>query len=734
MPPWRGILGWAVWPLLLGWVNGQEVKSVSVLMKPLFYDSTADELNQLISLKNQFFQSTGIDIRFDLQPSQTADPGDYYAFVQPFLAKSDPTYDLIALDVSWLEEWPGAFFNLFTWGPETGQAQIGQLISDRVSEQYAGIVNSDAVKGNLVALPMWTDYGVIYARTDLLAKYNVTMPTSLDDMAAACETIWPAELASHRSLLCFVAGFQGFDIVELFSELFMTVSPSGGDLLKFGHQVAINTPQNQGVLTELLEWISKGYIAQKTLSFTGTKALQTWLTGDAIFYRGSTSAAKRTSDAFAGKGWTYKVISGNSPGAANPLVSVRGGYHLAMTRAGGHLNDTQVIQALLFLTGAVVQQARAATFGAPPTLKALYNGMWVILRVDLATTLIFEDNFQIQQFVALAAAPVWIEVALAMSKYFAGILVGTYAVGAGLDAATTAIMDIFNRTSNTGLGTTAIILLSVLIPVVTVGLMAGAGVLVWKRRTRRQQKEVKADGEKAVAADGESPPTNGQVLPPLAEIPETQRLHVSVRPARRPESGDVAVGSQKIPADGISSAERGSYDLGEYRAIDKGKPRSRTSSTEGQLTQKFTVIHPYKPVMGDEMEIKPGDVVSVRLAYDDGYAFGQIEGSGGKAGVFPLACLLPVGLEVGLPSRLESGAMNMAVMQHAPEKVDSLEMLLLSGRITEQTYLALRREQEEELRTQRQITALRERLRDSSLEQEERKKLQRRLDELELGI
>ncbi|KNC99589.1 hypothetical protein, variant [Spizellomyces punctatus DAOM BR117] len=577
---------------------------------------------------------------------------------------------------------------------------------------------------------MWTDYGVIYARTDLLAKYNVTMPTSLDDMAAACETIYPAELASHRSLLCFVAGFQGLDIVELFSELFMTVSPSGGDLLKFGHQVAINNPQNQGVLNELLEWISKGYISQKTLAFTGTKALQTWLTGDAIFYRGSTSAAKRTSEAFAGKGWTYKVISGNSPGAANPFASVRGGYHLAMPRAGGHQNDTQVIQALLFLTGSVVQQARAATFGAPPTLKTLYNDSAVCasVRCDVIPSLV---PFNLP---SSAAAPVWIEVALTMSKYFAGILAGTYAVSAGLDAATTAIMNIFNKTSDTGLGTTAIILISVFMSLAAVGLLAGTGVIVWKRKTRRKQKEAKASSEKAVAVDEESPPTNGQALPPLAEIPEATRLHVSVRPARRPESGDVAVGNQKIPADGVSSAERGSYDLGEYRVYDKGKPRSRTSSTEGQLTQKFTVIHPYKPVMGDEMEIKPGDVVSVRLAYDDGYAFGQIEGSGGKAGVFPLACLLPVGLEVGLPSRLESGAMNMAVMQHAPEKVDSLEMLLLSGRITEQTYLALRREQEEELRTQRQITALRERLRDSSLEQEERKKLQRRLDELELGI
>ncbi|KAI9103699.1 hypothetical protein DFS34DRAFT_667756 [Phlyctochytrium arcticum] len=712
------LLRWGVWWTIgLGWVNGQGPNSVKVLLKPLFDDSTVDEVTHLNTLKTQFVQTTGIDLYIDIQPSQTSELSDYLQVANSAI-KGKSSYDIIGLDVSWLEEWPDDFYNLFVWGQDSGATdRISQLAAD----QFSNIINNDAVNGVLVALPMWTDYGVVYARTDLLAKYNITAPNSLEEIGTACSKIWQPELQTHRSLQCFVSGFQGYDIVELFTEWFTTVSSV--PMIKFQRQPALNTPAHRDLLAQIQAWVTNGYISNISLGYSMGQALQTWLDGNAIFFRGHTSMAKKTATAFAAKSLAYTTISGTNAGSAAPIKSIRKGMHLGVSKYGQNGNRSMVLEALFFLTGTTVQQSRAVRFGAPPTLRALYNDTQVCANVPCTTIV---NSLISANLPSSNAAPLWIESANAMAPYFEGIMNMTYTPNEGLAAANSGLTDVFNRPpEDSNKNKVATILLAVLIPLALVAAMISAGLCYMKRRKRaRAGKGKKADKENTGEMTGVSNP------PPVLEIPidNPNRVPISVRPARRPESLEtggvnaattaaavaagtaaaaatkaaaaaVAGGERRVdtspqqalmssgPASGQyhspSSAERVSADLSDIRSLEKGKGRSRTSSTDGSgPIQKFTVIHPYKPVVGDEMEIRPGEVVSVRLAYDDGYAFGQIEGKDGRAGVFPLACLLPVGLEVGLPSRLESGAMNMAVMQHAPEKVDSLEMLLLSGRIT----------------------------------------------------
>jgi outer membrane biosynthesis protein TonB len=53
----------------------------------------------------------------------------------------------------------------------------------------------------------------------------------------------------------------------------------------------------------------------------------------------------------------------------------------------------------------------------------------------------------------------------------------------------------------------------------------------------------------------------------------------------------------------------------------------------------FTVINTYTPTMDDELEIQPGDKVTVLMTYDDGWVQGVNETRDGAKGVFPRHCI-----------------------------------------------------------------------------------------------
>lgn len=53
----------------------------------------------------------------------------------------------------------------------------------------------------------------------------------------------------------------------------------------------------------------------------------------------------------------------------------------------------------------------------------------------------------------------------------------------------------------------------------------------------------------------------------------------------------------------------------------------------------YAVVSTYTPTLGDELEIQPGDKVSVLVEYDDGWCQGVNHTRGGLKGVFPKHCV-----------------------------------------------------------------------------------------------
>ncbi|CAG8440265.1 7163_t:CDS:2 [Ambispora gerdemannii] len=69
-------------------------------------------------------------------------------------------------------------------------------------------------------------------------------------------------------------------------------------------------------------------------------------------------------------------------------------------------------------------------------------------------------------------------------------------------------------------------------------------------------------------------------------------------------------------------------------------PETSPESTDNNESDEdiVQVVHPYTPVLPDELELAPNDVIIIKRLFDDGWAVG-INRDTGKEGAFPLVCI-----------------------------------------------------------------------------------------------
>lgn len=105
-------------------------------------------------------------------------------YLQLFEAKS-PDVDVFQIDVIW----PGDLAEHFVDLNDYGAAAV-------TPEHFPAIVQNNTVDGKLVAIPWFTDAGLLYYRTDLLQKYGFSgPPTTWDELASMAKTIQDGERA-----------------------------------------------------------------------------------------------------------------------------------------------------------------------------------------------------------------------------------------------------------------------------------------------------------------------------------------------------------------------------------------------------------------------------------------------------------------------------------------------------------------------------------------------------------
>ena len=142
----------------------------------------------------EFSKQTGIKVRYIGRPLSTTET---LMLWQQDWAAQTVDVDVYLIDVIW---------------PAIAAAHAVDLTQyftpSETGEFFSRIVQNNTVKGKLVAIPFFTDAGLLYYRTDLLEKYGFkNPPNTWSELTQMAQTIQAGERSNDKDFYGFL--FQG---------------------------------------------------------------------------------------------------------------------------------------------------------------------------------------------------------------------------------------------------------------------------------------------------------------------------------------------------------------------------------------------------------------------------------------------------------------------------------------------------------------------------------------------
>jgi trehalose/maltose transport system substrate-binding protein len=259
--------------------------------------------------------------------------------------------DVMMIDVIW----PGAFArNLVDLEPALGEAARAHVET---------LVENARIDGRLVAMPWFTDFGLLYYRSDLLEKHGFTKPPETwDELEAQAKKIVEAERATNPSLVGFV--WQGKAYEGLTCNALEWVYSHGGGTLVEGKTATVDNPQTLKALTRARGWVG-GISPRGVTGYEEEDARNVFQAGNAVFMRN----------------WPYAYALGNDERSAirgkfdvAPLphepgqksAGTAGGWNLAVSRYSKH--PEAAIELVRYLASPEGQRYRALVGSVLPTV------------------------------------------------------------------------------------------------------------------------------------------------------------------------------------------------------------------------------------------------------------------------------------------------------------------------------------------------------------------------------
>ncbi|MDA8427481.1 MAG: ABC transporter substrate-binding protein [Treponema sp.] len=318
----------------------------------------------VVSAKEYMRLHPGIKVEVLKTPDLTTDR--LGLFLQYFEAKSSDV-DLMQIDVIWPGDIAENLVDLNRYGA-----------SKYVKDMFPAMVANDTVKGRLVAVPWFTDAGLLYYRADLLAKYGYKHPpktwTELETMA---KTIQDGERAAgNQDFWGYV--WQGNSYEGLTCDgLEWLVSNGGGSIVEPDGRISIDNPKAAAALDMAASWV--GSISPPGVTGYGEEdARRVFQAGNAAFMRNwpyAYSLGQASDSAIKDKFDVVPLPAGSAGRAAAAL----GGWQLAVSKYSKHPKEAADL--LFFMTSERQQKMRAIDGSFQPTVKALYKDKDVLKAV-----------------------------------------------------------------------------------------------------------------------------------------------------------------------------------------------------------------------------------------------------------------------------------------------------------------------------------------------------------------
>jgi len=278
-------------------------------------------------------------------------------YLQFFEAES-PKVDVYQIDVIWPGDLAQHFLDLYEYGAE-----------DVVDDHFQAIVENNTVDGRLVAMPWFTDAGLLYYRTDLLEKYDLEVPETWEELERAAKTIQTGERAAgNQDFWGYV--WQGNAYEGLTCDALEWIySNGGGTIVNKDKEITINNEKAIEAVNMAADWV--GYISPPGVTgLVEESSRKMWEAGNAAFMRNwpyAYSLGNEPEKVISGKFDVAPLPAGDSGSGAATL----GGWNLAASKYSN--NPEWAAKLALFMAGPEVQKLRATEGSFNPTIKPLYE-------------------------------------------------------------------------------------------------------------------------------------------------------------------------------------------------------------------------------------------------------------------------------------------------------------------------------------------------------------------------
>ena len=336
--------------------NAAEAKKFSGTKLTFYGDAVGAEFDKVMA--KRFTQDTGIVVNVIPRPK---DATESYATYQRLFQGQSADVDVLMLDVIW----PGAFAD--------NLVDLGAKLGDTAKTHVEGIVQNNTVNGKLIAMPWYTDFPMLYYRTDLLQKHGFAKPPETwDELEQMAKKIVDAEKGANASLTGFV--WQGKAYEGLTCNGLEWIFSHGGGAILDGKKPTLNNPQVIKALSRAKGWIGTISPAGVT-TYEEEDARNVFQAGNAVFMRN----------------WPYAYSAGNADGSAvkgkfdvAPLPhepgqksgGTIGGWQLAVSKYSK--NQDAAIELVRYLTSPEAQKFRALQGSFIPTITSVQQDADVV--------------------------------------------------------------------------------------------------------------------------------------------------------------------------------------------------------------------------------------------------------------------------------------------------------------------------------------------------------------------
>lgn len=310
----------------------------------------------------QWAQETNNEVNFYQMPKTT---NERLALFQQYFAAKSSEIDVIQIDVVW----PGTLKNHLL---DLNKFLSSKKLSNEKKDHYKKIFENNITPNNqLLALPFFTDVGLLYYRKDLLKKHGFDIPKRWSDLKKISEIIIANEKEKNPKLMGYVWQGKPYEGLTC-NALEWIYSFGGGKIIDKNGNITINNKNAILALETAKSWLNT-ITPISVLNYDEESTRGVFQLGNAIFMRNWPYAwsllTNKNSSVKDKVGVTF-LPRGDVNGKHTGTL---GGWALAVSKYSKH--PKTAVSLVEYLTSKKIQIERALEASYNPTRRSAYNSL-----------------------------------------------------------------------------------------------------------------------------------------------------------------------------------------------------------------------------------------------------------------------------------------------------------------------------------------------------------------------